>query len=472
MVAFHDIFSVVAFFIFLRETLEASVIIAVLLQCMNRTMPRLKRQVWWGAFTGIVISIIAGGVFAALYYLASSRLFQGNGKLIFQGVISYVACILITYLGFAMMRFGNMEQKYMRKLDGAARQALEKAAADEAAPVHTRSHAWSVFLLAASAVLREGIESIIFLAGVGSNTSFRALPLACLAGLIVGLAVGFIIYYGGRSIKDLKIFFVLSTVALFFIAAGQVSLGTQLLSKVGMYGPYAPWADELTWQYKPVADLNGCCSDEFAHGKQFFVLAHAVLGYQSRPTPIILILYCFYWAVVITFVIIKWRNGSLFDADYKRKRTLLRLTRKAAGIKRKLTRTQRSVNSLAAKAETDAGNAALLMKLQKAQERAESLQQQLAAAELERDTEEERLDQEDREMAAAASAAAAAARNAEQGLSDGADSGDASSSSSGDGPAGVVLIGDKDVELGMGKGSSTQQDQQRGGWLSKLRRKQ
>jgi high-affinity Fe2+/Pb2+ permease len=50
------------------------------------------------------------------------------------------------------------------------------------------------------------------------------LPLACLAGLIVGLAVGFIIYYGGRSIKDLKIFFVLSTVALFFIAAGQVGL--------------------------------------------------------------------------------------------------------------------------------------------------------------------------------------------------------------------------------------------------------
>jgi high-affinity Fe2+/Pb2+ permease len=44
MVAFHDIFSVVAFFVFLRETLEASVIIAVLLQCMNRTMPRLKRQ--------------------------------------------------------------------------------------------------------------------------------------------------------------------------------------------------------------------------------------------------------------------------------------------------------------------------------------------------------------------------------------------------------------------------------------------
>jgi len=42
--AFQDYFSVIAFFIFLRETLEASVIIAVLLQCMNRTCPRLKKQ--------------------------------------------------------------------------------------------------------------------------------------------------------------------------------------------------------------------------------------------------------------------------------------------------------------------------------------------------------------------------------------------------------------------------------------------
>jgi hypothetical protein len=42
--AFQDYFSLIAFFIFLRETLEASVIIAVLLQCMNRTSPRLKKQ--------------------------------------------------------------------------------------------------------------------------------------------------------------------------------------------------------------------------------------------------------------------------------------------------------------------------------------------------------------------------------------------------------------------------------------------
>lgn len=135
-----------------------------------------------------------------------------------------------------------------------------------------------------------------------------------------------------RVLPVTNTFLVLSLVLL------QVSLGTQLLSKVGMFGYYAPWADELAWQYRPVTDLTHCCDDEFAGGKQFFVLAHAVVGYQARPSPVILILYCAYWAIVIGFVVLKWRNGSLFDADYKRKRTLLKLGRQADGAERKLNR--------------------------------------------------------------------------------------------------------------------------------------
>lgn len=307
-------------------------------------------------------------------------------------------------------------------------------------------------------MLREGIESIIFLAGVGSNTSFKALPLACAAGLIVGLAVGFIIYYGGKSIKDLKIFFILSTVMLLFIAAGQVSLGTQLLSKVGMFGYYSPWSDELAWQYKPITNLNYCCSDEFADGKQFFVLAHAVLGYQSRPTPVIIILYCFYWAVVLTFIFLKWRNGSLFDADYKRKRTLLRLSRKASWIQWKLNRCCSSISRLEKKLATDAGNAALQDKLAAAQQRQQMLQQQLEAAVAARDAEQERLDEEDRQVAAAVEAAAAPSSE-ESETKDGEAVIDANNTA-------------KDVELGpLVKDNSNSQPHyapKRAGWLARL----
>lgn len=324
----------------------------------------------------------------------------------------------------------------------------------------TKAHAWSVFLLAASAVLREGIESIIFLAGVGANTSFKALPLACVAGLIVGLTVGFAIYYGGKSIKDLKIFFVLSTIMLFAIAAGQVSLGTQLLSKVGMFGYYSPWLDELAWQYKPIVDLNYCCSDEFADNKQFFVLAHAVVGYQSRPSPVIIILYCFYWAVVLTFVFLKWKSGSLFDADYKRKRTLLRLTRKCSWVQWNLDRANRRVASLESKLITNAADAALQQKLAASQQQQQRLQQQLEAAVLARDTEQERLDEEDRQMAAAATVVSSEGEISESGS---------------ESAAAVAIVrdeADKDVELGsiVGVQSITLCDQhsRKAGWMGKL----
>lgn len=468
MASFQDVFSLVAFFIFLRETLEASVIIAVLLQCMNRTAPRLKRHVWWGAAAGIGLSIVAGGVFAAVYYLASSKLFQGNGKLIFQGCISYVACALITYLGFAMLRFANLERKYMRKLDGAARAAAKQAAANGTGGPG-RSHAWSVFILAATAVLREGIESVVFLAGVGSNTPPRALPLACLAGLVVGLAVGFAIYYSGRAIRDLKAFFCVSTIVLFFIAAGQVSLGTQLLSKAGMYGRYAAWADELTWQYRPVADFTACCDDEFSGGKQFFVLAHAVLGYQARPTPVILMAYCFYWAAVLLAVALKWRNGSLFDADYKRKRALLKLERRAAGAARAHARALRREVAWESKAEAAkaavAGGSASQQAAAKASEKLAAARseraaraQALAEAEAARDAEAERLEEEDARVAAAAGLSDAALPVvAPQQQQEGGSSGASDASDSAGAVAvidGADVAGGKDVEAGGKKAGS------------------
>ncbi|KAI8471619.1 MAG: iron permease FTR1 family-domain-containing protein [Monoraphidium minutum] len=347
--AFQDYFSIVAFFIFLRETLEASVIIAVLLQCMNRTYPRLKRQVWWGAGAGIGLSVIFGAIFAGVFYAAKTLLFKGTAKAIFQGVISYVAVILITYLAFAMLRFSNVEEKYSKKLQLAAKNAAANAA-------NPRGQGYSVFLLAFTAVLREGVESVIFLAGVGSNTGLASIPLAALAGLAVGLAVGLAIYYSGRAIKDLKIFFFISTIILFFIAAGQVSLGTQMLSLAGAFGPYATWQDELTWQYHPVADLTGCCSDELTAPNKFFPLAHAVVGYQSKPTPIILILYCTYWAIVLGVSFYKWRNGSLFESNAvaKRKRAALQLGRAAAAAEKRAARAERT----AARAEGAAAAAA------------------------------------------------------------------------------------------------------------------
>lgn len=439
---FETYFSLVAFFIFLRETLEASVIIAVLLQCMNRTYPRLKRQVWAGAAAGILLSLAFGAIFAGVYYAAKTMLFSGSAKAIFQGCISYIACILITWLGFAMLRFSNIEKKFERKLDAVASKAAARSAAaikgggkdgeaattaplsagslqpvtilgddepsrapervvigDDATeggmaaeaanaavaaelsankpkppfaarmraalccccpgsaatddfdpnnPLSTRAHAMSVFVLAMTAVLREGIESVIFLAGVGSNAPPTSLPLACLAGLIVGLAVGAFIFYGGRSIRDLRIFFCISTFVLFLIAAGQVALGTLLLSSAGAFGKYSAWTDQLTWQFRPLSDWSKCCSESLNAPNKLFPFLKAIFGYTERPTPMITIMYCIYWAAVIAALLYKYWNGSLFDADYKRHRKLHALGRAAAKQRRRVLRLERREQALRA----------------------------------------------------------------------------------------------------------------------------
>jgi hypothetical protein len=61
----------------------------------NQTKPN-NSTVWWGALTGIAVSIVFGGIFAGVYYAAKTLLFQGTAKAIFQVrvgcCVAFVAC--------------------------------------------------------------------------------------------------------------------------------------------------------------------------------------------------------------------------------------------------------------------------------------------------------------------------------------------------------------------------------------------
>ena len=54
---------------------------------------------------------------------------------------------------------------------------------------------WAIFLLCFSAVFREGIEAVVFLAGVSTTESVTAIPIAAVVGIICGLACGFILFF-------------------------------------------------------------------------------------------------------------------------------------------------------------------------------------------------------------------------------------------------------------------------------------
>ena len=96
-------------------------------------------------------------------------------------------------MGGALLRVGRMEEKWRAKLA----KAIE-------APVVTKSgsRAWLVsffekyamFALPFITVLREGIEGIVFVAGVSFSAPVTAVPLPVIFGLFFGSLVGYALY--------------------------------------------------------------------------------------------------------------------------------------------------------------------------------------------------------------------------------------------------------------------------------------
>ncbi len=54
---------------------------------------------------------------------------------------------------------------------------------------------WQIFLMAFTNTLREGLESVVFLTGVTAGVDPRSIPIAGIVGIILGIAVGVLLYY-------------------------------------------------------------------------------------------------------------------------------------------------------------------------------------------------------------------------------------------------------------------------------------
>eukprot|EP00959_Pyramimonas_sp_CCMP1952_P053613 1121427-Pyramimonas_sp.AAC.4 len=54
-----------------------------------------------------------------MYYVASNNIFSGNTAYYFEGVVSIIACIMITILAFMMLRMWNLQEVWEAKLEAA-----------------------------------------------------------------------------------------------------------------------------------------------------------------------------------------------------------------------------------------------------------------------------------------------------------------------------------------------------------------
>lgn len=164
----QDLFYVPIFFILFRETTEAAIIVSVLLSFLQRVFEpgslvykRLRRQVWIGAISGLVICLCIGAAFIAVFYTVLNNLW-GSTEQIWEAVFCAIAAILITAMGIAMLKTERMQEKWKVKLA----KAIENKDEKENKKWSTRLQRQSFLVLPLITVLREGLEAVVFLGGV------------------------------------------------------------------------------------------------------------------------------------------------------------------------------------------------------------------------------------------------------------------------------------------------------------------
>ncbi|KAF3033697.1 hypothetical protein E8E12_004463 [Didymella heteroderae] len=122
-----QIFAAQVFFICLRESLETSIIVSVLLSFLKQTLTseqeapiyrKLVRQVWLGTLSGVAICTILGGTVITLFHVFESDVFS-QYEYIWEGVFGLIACWIITIMGAALLRISKMRDKWRVKIAAA-----------------------------------------------------------------------------------------------------------------------------------------------------------------------------------------------------------------------------------------------------------------------------------------------------------------------------------------------------------------
>jgi len=266
-----------SFIITFRETLEVSLIVGIILGYLVKTKQiKYNKIIYLGVASGIVASIIGALLFN---YLAGG--FTGRTEEIFEGITMLVGALLLTTMILWMMKQKHIAKELEHKI------SLKIA----------ETYKLGLFLLVFVAVLREGIETVIFL-GAASFVSTNNSVFGALAGIISAIFLGYAIFIGSMKI-NIKMFFNITSILLILFAAGLVAHGVHEFQEAGAI----PTVIEQVWDINPPVNPDG--SYPLLHEKGHIgSILKGLFGYNGDPSLIEALSYLAY----LIAVFILWRN--------------------------------------------------------------------------------------------------------------------------------------------------------------------
>jgi high-affinity iron transporter len=245
-----------SFVIALREGIEAALIVSIILAYLKQLGATDRSAlVWWGTGIAVALSALVG---AAIF--AAGAEFEGRTAEIFEGVVTLAAVGVLTWMIFWMRRQGaRIRSELQEKVDTAL-----------------VTGGLALAGLAFFAVLREGIETALFLFAAARGTAVEGAetaPVAELVGAALGLALaivlGVLLYRGGIRM-NLRSFFRVTGWILIVVAAGLFAYSLHELQEAG-------WIPVLEAH---AFDVSGSLPDDEGVG----AILRGLVGYNADPT--------------------------------------------------------------------------------------------------------------------------------------------------------------------------------------------
>jgi FTR1 family protein len=204
-----------ALVITLREGVEAALVIGIILAALERSgRGALKRQVFAGLGAGIAASLVGAVVVARL----------GISEEHWEGGLMLLGAVFVVSMVFWMWRTAA-------GLKGAIESRVASVTAAGAAGQAPAG--WGLFFLTFVLVLREGLETVLFLAAVNLTTEALLSFLGGVLGLVLATIFGVALVRGSVRI-DLGRFFKVTEIVLLVLAAQLLIGGLHELGEAGI----------------------------------------------------------------------------------------------------------------------------------------------------------------------------------------------------------------------------------------------
>ena len=272
------------FVIGLREGVEAALIVSIIATFLRQEgRTDALRWVWTGVIAAAALCLAVGVILQVVDQELPQKQQEG-----LETVVGAVAVGIVTFMVVWM-------RKHAAGLGGELRAST--AAALKEGSVR------ALIGMAFFAVLREGLETAVFLLAVFQETDNPGTAgTGAILGVLAAIVIGFLIYRGGIKL-NLTRFFRLTGLVLALVAAGLVASTLHTAHEAGWINFGQDQALDLTWLVVP--------------GTWTAALLTGMLGLQPQPTTIEVVGYLVYAIPALAYILMPARKKTPKDNKMK-----------------------------------------------------------------------------------------------------------------------------------------------------------